>query len=136
MFTSEINNASVYYINKYLSLSENVCVDTNAKTTIEFSVEPDYRSWGIKSIDISIKSIRTSIHWEVDATLLPQYDMIALQNAGGNKYGELICGSIDINTEFDDQWEIDKSELEFKPNGAFLISGVDITLTTKKIELY
>lgn len=120
-------------IHEHLKVSKDidVWVDTAAKATVLFSIEPEARSWGIKSIQVLIINIMIDLVWEVDDEGLNAEEIQTLQNAGGTYFNNgKIEGVVAINsgtTFAGKDWEI-KNEVEFKPDGALSLDEIDIDL--------
>ncbi|HRH54572.1 MAG TPA: hypothetical protein PLN38_14690 [Chitinophagales bacterium] len=133
-FTSILNDVSVYGLYKYLGVSKDCDLDYyKSDVTIEWSVEIEARSWGIKSADISIQSVKTSLEWAAYIDVLSDNDKAILLAAGGTEYlNQTINGVIEIDTSsFGSEWEV-KTDLDFHPDGSLCISDCDIEFDAVK----
>jgi len=69
-FTTEIKDVDVSGLGEYLKLSkeDSLSLDTNtSKATMDYELEFEMRSWGLKSIYIYIKEIRLSVFYSTES---------------------------------------------------------------------
>ena len=141
-FLAEIDakNIDVWGLPAFL---KNKGVDFNEsfwRFTVQYDIHPDFRKWGLKSIDVSIINIVGDIEWEaMDLDSITQEERGYLIAAGGisrtNKYyhEEYIEGVIEIDTTTTQKdWEI-VNEVKSKENGSTSVSGLEIDLEKKTI---
>lgn len=133
-FRTVITDISIYNINKYLNIPNDICVDFESKTaTIEYEFQFEDRSWGLKYIAINYKKVVCKIEWFVDCFKMDAEKIALLVKAGGiesgSGYNHMVAGSFsltDLNIV---------NEVEFKPDGMFYISEADIDLSKNSIVL-
>lgn len=69
-FTTIIKDVEISGLEEYLKLEkeDSYTLDTNtSEATLDYGIEFEMRSWGIKSIYINIKEIRLSIFWSTES---------------------------------------------------------------------
>ena len=124
------DNCNITGLNKYLDINSVDIEFEDIITMTTINIEPDFRTWGIKCIDIFITEITAEINWYVHNDDLTDSQIDKLIAAGGEFDGERITGKIKINSLED--WEI-KNELEFRVTGHLSIDHIDIDLANKII---
>lgn len=125
-FTTPINGKEidVYNIKTALNLPPDAEVsawggDPRTKGTVIWKLDPDMRSWGIKSMGASIVRVMATIVWEHDVSEDDQRD-----------------GVIEFDTlmpEFKG-WNIE-SELQFASDGGIYPNGIDIDFMSKRVRI-
>ena len=138
-FRAKVEKAEIYGINEYLGISKEYDIETGYPTAyIDYELQPEARDWGIKGIYICIKKISVCIEWEVDCLEMSAEEIEMFVRAGGKEYGSgynhTVSGTIEIETNCVDGWEID-NEIEFQSDGAFSIDNVSVELPVKSITL-
>lgn len=138
-FKAKVEKAEIYGINEHLGISKDYYIETGYPTAyIEYELQPEAREWGIKGIYICIKKVSLCIEWEIDCWEMSAEEIAMFVNAGGKEYGSgynhTVSGTIEIETNCVDGWEID-NEIEFQSDGAFSIDNVSIELPVKTITL-
>jgi len=138
-FKAKVEKAEINGINKFLGIPKDWDIETGYPTAyIEYELQPEARDWGIKGIYICIKKISVSIEWEVDCWEMSEEDIAMFVKAGGKEYGSgynhTVSGTIEIETNCVDGWEVD-NETEFQPDGAVSIDNVSIDLSDRTITL-
>lgn len=132
--------AEIYGINEYLGVPKDYDIETDNPTVyIDYELQPEARSWGIKSISIVPTKIRCIIEWDVDCLGMSESEIAMLLKSGGKEYkanySHTVSGIIEIETScLDDDWKIDNS-VEFRPDGAVSIDSVEIDLSERTITL-
>lgn len=138
-FNAKVEDAEINGINEHLGISKDYDIETGKPTAyIDYELQPEARNWGIKSISIVPTKIRCSIEWEVDCWEMSAEEIEMFVKAGGKEYGSgfnhTVSGTIEIETNCVDGWEID-NEIEFQSDGAFSIDNVSVELHAKVITL-
>lgn len=139
-FKAKVEKSEIYGINEFLGINKDFDIETGYPTAffIEYELQPEVREWGIKGIYICIKKVSVRIEWEVDCWEMSGEEIEMFVNAGGKEYGSgynhTVSGTIEIETNCVDGWEID-NEIEFRSDGAFSIDNVSIELHAKTITL-
>lgn len=132
----ENSDISIYGFENYLGISKEASgsVDATATMNVEYDLQPEARSWGIKSIYISIEAVRGTISWEVWADDISEEDKQKLFAKGGKQYKNMIEGEIEFAPHIYKDWEI-QHNLEFSSDGAFSINGAEIDFKSKTITI-
>jgi hypothetical protein len=113
-FTTNIKDIEVSGLAEYLKLEkeDSLSLDTNtSEATLDYEVEFEMRSWGIKSIYISIKEIRLSVFWSTDSKQDEQ--------------------EIEINSN-DGKWQVEH-ELTFQTDGMMSPSSMEVDFSSMVI---
>ena len=111
----ESSDIDLYYVDQYFGVKSGV-IDATAKLNIEYSLEPEVRKWGIKSIYIHIKNVYGTISWDAYADDLTEEDRQKLIKKGGKIYKDMIEGEIEFSLAVYKDWSLDHS-LEFDTDG-------------------
>jgi len=125
-FESTIKDASVSGIKEYLGFD----AECTAVAEVLFSLEPEYRSWGIKGIYCMPVEINAEILW----TFYPQNEeekKLALAKDGREMNDGSVEGSFEITK---DGWEVEV-EAHITEYGQFSIDDCDIDFANKTITL-
>lgn len=115
-FTTEIKDIDISGLDKYLKLGEEdkLSLDTNTSTAkLDYELEFEMRSWGLKSIYIHIKEIRLSVFWTTES--------------------EKDEKEIEINSN-DGKWEVEH-ELAFQEDGMMNPYSVEIDFSNMLITI-
>ena len=113
-FTTEIKDVEVSGLGEYLKLSkeDSLSLDTNtSQANMDYELEFEMRSWGLKSIYISITEVRLSVFWSTD-----------------NKQDEQ---EIEINSN-DGKWKVEH-ELKFQEDGMMSPDCVEVDFSNMLI---
>lgn len=105
MFSTEIKRPSVYGLNKLLNINDDEVLIINSKVAIEFDIEPEYRSWGIKSNYCNFNKILITIDWDS-------------KDKSGTLEEEIVLGGIykienDVKFGEDGSYSINECEIDF-----------------------
>lgn len=94
-----IEDGGVFGLDKYLGIPT-IDIDIEKPTCyVDWLLEPEIRSWGIKSICVYATKITASIEWEVNVGDLSVEDKNILIAANGKIYGnETISGIIEVDS--------------------------------------
>ena len=106
-FTTEIKDIEVSGLEEYLKLEkeDSFSLDTNfSKANMDYELEFEMRSWGLKSIYIHIKEIRLSVFWSTESKQDEQ--------------------EIEINSN-DGKWQVEH-ELTFQEDGMMNPNNVEV----------
>jgi hypothetical protein len=115
-FTTEIKDVEVYGLDKYLKLEgdDKFSLDINTSTAkLDYELEFEMRSWGIKSIYIHIKEVRLSVVYTTES--------------------EKDEKEIEINSN-DGKWKVEH-ELEFQEDGMMNPNNVEVDFSTMLITI-
>ena len=112
-FTINIKDGiEVSGLGEYLKLSqEDTLNDNTSEATLDYEVEFEMRSWGIKSIYINIKEIRLSVFWSTETKQDEQ--------------------EIEINST-DGKWKVEH-ELTFQEDGMMSPSDIEVDFSNMLI---
>jgi hypothetical protein len=127
------SDVSIYGIDRYFGVDLGT-IDANANLKVEYSLEPEGRSWGIKSIYISLDSITGIINWETYLDEISEEEKEKLLAKGGKIYKSRIEGEINFSAKVYKDWTIEHS-LEFDKDGSFSIDGAEIDFKTKTLTI-
>ena len=106
-FTTTIKDVEVSGLEEYLKLEkeDSLSLDTNtSEATLDYELEFEMRSWGIKSIYIHIKEVRLSVFWSTESKQDEQ--------------------EIEINST-DGKWQVEH-ELTFQEDGMMSPSIIEV----------
>ncbi len=104
-FTTKIKDVEVSGLGEFLKLSQENSLDTNtSEATMDYELEFEMRSWGLKSIYVHIKEIRLSVFWSIDDDTDEK--------------------EIEINSN-DGKWKVEH-ELTFQEDGMMSPSDVEV----------
>lgn len=132
-FDVKVKDIEVYGINKFMNIGKNIDVDTTSSARVSYYIEPDIKEYGIRGIDVYIKSFSLMIEWTVYKDDLTEEDIRSLVAAGGTVYSNDVSGEIDIQC-LETEWDI-TNDMEFTTSGALGINNVTVDLKKKKIEI-
>lgn len=132
-FDVKVKDIEVYGINKFMNIGKNIDVDTTSSARVSYYIEPDIKEYGIRGIDVYIKSFSLMIEWTVYKDDLTEEDIRSLVAAGGTVYSNDVSGEIDIQC-LETEWDI-TNDMEFTTSGALGINNVTVDLENKKIEI-
>ena len=113
-FTTKIKEVEVSGLAEYLKLSkeDSLSLDTNtSQATMDYELEFEMRSWGLKSIYIHIKEIRLSVFWSTESDQTEK--------------------EIEINSN-DGKWKVEH-ELKFQEDGMMSPDCVEIDFSNMLI---
>jgi hypothetical protein len=113
-FTTEIKDVEVSGLAEYLKLEkeDSYSLDTNTSiATLDYELEFEMRSWGIKSIYINIKEIRLSVFWSTESKQDEQ--------------------EIEINSN-DGKWKVEH-ELKFQEDGMMSPDFIEVDFSNMLI---
>lgn len=127
------SDISIYGIDKYFGVNLGT-IDASANLKVEYSLEPEARSWGIKSIYISLDSITGTISWEAYLDEISEEQKEKLLTKGGKIYKSRIEGELNFSAKVYKDWSIEHS-LEFDKDGSFSIDGAEIDFKTKTLTI-
>lgn len=132
MFITEVENPSIYNLNKFLQVSNYCCLNVHTSSAnLEYSLNINFKEWGIKSIDFELQSCRFNIFWDIELEDLSEVHKQQLLAAGGVLKENTIEGKIEItNADF-----TIKNNCHYSENGCFLIDDLEIDLEKKEIQL-
>lgn len=135
-FKATVEDSEIWNLNHYLTPGRELDICPGKTTAyVEYELEPEVRSWGIKGIAVVIRRVKTSIEWEVDGDDLTEEDKEALRKAGGTEMRNgSFSGTVEIDTKYQEwnDWKTE-SEVEFETDGAMSINAVSIDLKDKSI---
>ena len=136
-FNAQVDDSDISGINALLGVSNDIDIDTGKPTFyIKYSLEPEAREWGIKSISMCVKAITATIEWEVESSDLKASEKATLIKAGGTEYrNDTIGGEIYINSNIyvnGNDWKVE-SETSFADDGAFSIENISVDLSDLSI---
>lgn len=142
IFAAKVDDSSIYGLNKLFKVRNDIDIYSGIPTfTIEYTLTPDVRSWGIDGITVDVQKITASIEWEVGivAEQLKTVDKAYLINAGGYEFKShgTISGTFELDTTVpinENYWEI-KSDVEFTSSGGFQIQEVEVDFLKMKITI-
>lgn len=106
-FTTNIKDIDINFLAEYLKLEkeDSLTLDTNtSEATLDYGLEFEMRSWGLKSIYIHIKEIRLSVFWSTEANQTEK--------------------EIEINSN-DGKWKVEH-ELTFQEDGMMSPQTVEV----------
>ena len=129
----ESKDISVWNINKYFGLPD-VEFDTygGKYADVNFDVEIEARSWGIKDIYVIVMKVVATIPWSVYAEDVSEEEKVTLLAKGGTEYRNgNIEGEIEIDSSKDDTWTIE-SELSID-GGMVCVGNIEIDFENKTI---
>jgi hypothetical protein len=124
------NDVDVRHLKEYFGTPEDHYFDYNGEMDVEFVIEPEYKSWGVKGISICVKRVHGAIEWTCYAEELEENEKAFVGNKGTLYPGDFYGGSIEIDSACG--WEI-KSELLFADDGYMTVTEVEIDHKTKTI---
>lgn len=135
-FTAIINDADISGLTKSFGLPELDAYTGKPTVKIDFHLEIEARSWGIKGIVVVIDNIAASIEWaiyEEDCNEAEQQKLIILHGGTPMRNG-MIEGTIGLDTKTEpfSLWTID-NDVIFEDDGAASISNVEIDFESKSI---
>lgn len=110
-YKTDIDDATVYGLSKVFGVPD-VDIDTGKQTAyVDWKLEPEARSWGVKSISIYATKVVCSVEWEVYTDDLTEEEKAKLIAAGGREYrNDTIGGTIEVvsNEKWNgNEWKID-----------------------------
>jgi hypothetical protein len=110
---------SIFFIEEFLNLpKDSDLYYDDATCTVYWSVEPEMREFGIKSMNMVVQRVVASIEWE-----------------NKNDDGEAIgSGEIQIDTTIMPDWKI-KDNFEFGKDGQIYPTDCEVDLKSKIIEI-
>ena len=128
----ESKDISVWNINKYFGLPD---VDFNtyaASADVNFDVEIEARSWGIKDISVIVMRVVITIPWSVYAEDVTEEEKAILLANGGKEYRNGgIEGEMVIDNTLDNSWTIE-DELSIE-EGMVCVGNIEIDFEDKTI---
>ena len=113
-FTTEIKDVEVSGLGGYLNLGkeDSLSLDTNtSQANMDYELEFEMRSWGLKSIYIHIKEIRLSVFWSTESNQDEK--------------------EIEINSN-DREWEVEH-ELTFQEDGMMSPNDIEVDFSNMLI---
>lgn len=125
-------NVDVNGLSQHLGIDGIDIDDIDTYGTIEFALEPDYRSYGLDGIAVKVKRIEVDITWGMEAEYLTHTELERVKAAGGIEYRNgKVEGQLKISITDNDEWVIDTKDCEFSKNGGFTIGNVEFELGSK-----
>ncbi len=131
-FTAKVNDVEIDGINYFLNVTKDIDIEVGKpEAMVHFSLEPEAREYGIKSISVMVRKVTATINWWCyDDDLKPE-EIAQLVAAGGVEIrGGTIEGTIEIDSTKkvnENGWEA-LSEMRFEEDGTLLASLVNIDL--------
>lgn len=135
-YKTTIDDGTVYGLNKCFGVPD-VDIDTGRQTCyVDWLLEPEVRSWGIKSIYVYATKVKLSVEWEVYTEELTEDEKAKLIANGGREYrNETISGLIEVDSSEEwsgKKWTI-KSEFKIEEDGMCRPQDVEIDFETMTI---
>jgi hypothetical protein len=135
-FSNSITHIDICNIRVALDVSKDVDVDTHFSQSVivDYSITLDAKGWGLRGIDVDVKSVKCDIRWVVDCDELLDTEKTSLISAGGIELANnTIEGTILIDSTTDN-WKVD-NEVTFLPTGGYCINSVEVDFANKTITL-
>jgi hypothetical protein len=121
--TSKVDT-DVYHINQLIKTEEGNEVEVSEiQSTIYWELDPDMRSWGIKSMGVVIRNLTANIYWEINEW--SEQDLRDYNKSSGEIEFDL------SSPQFKD-WKI-INELEFQHDGQIYPTYVQIDFANKTV---
>lgn len=137
-FKSKINSGNIRGLLKYYKIEDfNVDIDVlgNLEFEIIYKLVPQYKSWGISSIDPVYKSIKSQIELYLPIENLEENIIQEIEKRIGQKRSnsEVIEWVLSFDTS-NPGWSF-TSSVGFEENGRFIIGYIEVDFATKTIEV-
>lgn len=119
-FTKDLNEKSreirVTGINSLFDIPEDMEFDfeTNTNASVEYSITPYYKKWGIDSISILVKRVVANVEWEVSIDELSDREKAYLIHNGGTESLSTIEGTIHIDSSIPNEVSLNLQILKVK----------------------
>jgi hypothetical protein len=138
-YRKEINDVYVYGLKECFGVPD-VDIDTGKPTCyVDWRLDLEERSWGLKSIDVYVTRVVVSIEWEVCSEGLTEEEKSKLIAAGGSEYRSgTIGGLIELNSKekwHDKEWTLD-SDFEVEEGGSCYPKQVEIDFEKMIITIF
>jgi len=138
-FNCSISDVDVYGINQWLNVSDGIDVDVSSSVaSVEYSLHPVFRSWGIKRIPPLFVKVTITILWDIDCRGMSLDDVKLLAvSVVGVWQGEPECriyGTTVIESNGPDEWHFTEDIL-FQPDGSFYVNRVCADLVDHLINI-
>lgn len=131
-----VSKVDVYVKGLSLFLGVDATVDYNQhKGDVHWLLEPEYRSWGLKSIDIAVTEVNTNIDWFVYKEDLSEEEVHKLLAGGAEDNNNLIYGTIPVTALYNsDKWSI-IDDIEILVGGFCCPTEVEINLNNHTLTI-
>jgi len=133
-FKTSLEDCNLYGLSKHLGMPQ-VDIDTSKTCSVNWAVNIEARSWGIKSIESYAVGVIVSIDWSVYLDELTQDEKDKLIDFGGKEYSNTIEGTIEIDSTEKwngKEWTI-KNEIALSEYGAFYPQSCEIDFQSMEI---
>lgn len=135
-FYTTVNDVNINGLAAFLGLDDQIDVefDFNPPAQIQYDIDVELKPYGIRSMDMNVLKVTTSIEWGVNNEDLQLHHRDALIKAGGvlnaDNSGGWFSGVIEIDTTTK-EWDIQLSEVD-----GTQINSVEIDLVSNCIQLF
>jgi hypothetical protein len=134
-FNETVEVSGIYGINQFLNIHTDIIIGyEKLNAQVEYELIPDCRKYGLKCIDLQINKLSLTIEWYIEVEYLTALEKENVLKQCGKEENGLIIGTIEIDKS-NPKWSIDSQLLEFKSDGGFHISDIELELSTKLITL-
>jgi|GEM_PF-5524010 len=138
-FNSPIEDITVYGLSKMFGVPDVDLDIRKINAYVDWNLEHEARSWGIKSTSIYITKVVCLFEWETYADDLIEEEKAKLITAGGKEYrGNTISGTIEIvsNKKWNEkEWTI-SNNISFRGTGLCCPQEIEINFELMEIIVF
>lgn len=138
MFREKITDVDINGLHEFLKLEKSIDIDfpLKAEVTVQFDLQPEYRSWGIDSISFLPRRVLYTLRWTCDGEFLSDDQRAAILATGATEMNDnTFEGTIEIDSMEKlngKEWTFN-DEIDFSSDGGFQLVTVEIDFSKMTI---
>lgn len=137
--TIDTYNVHITGLDEVFGVSKNSIDNVETKFSVIWNLDIESRTWGIKSINTEVLSVRGSIDWMAEKEYLDEDELEKIKKFSKYESETFLEGTIELTSlnKFNNHvWEIDDSDFEIHGNDQIYPTELEIDFIKMKIRVY